>query len=66
MKWVASLLTDRKAAIWLDGHIESEEKVCIGVLQGSPVAVILFMLFTSPLFKIFSLTAKEPGVAIRW
>ena len=39
--------------------------MCIGVPQGSPVAPILFMLFTAPLFKLFSLIAREPGVAIR-
>lgn len=65
IKWVASFLTDRKAAIRLDGHIGSQEKVCIGVPQGSSVAPILFMLFTTPLFKLFSLTAREQGVAIR-
>ena len=65
IRWVASFLTDRKAAIRLDGHIGSQEKVCIGVPQGSPVAPILFTLFTAPLFKLFSLTAREPGVAIR-
>ena len=64
IRWVASFLTDRKAAIRLDGHIGSQEKVCIGVPQGSPVAPILFMLFTAPLFKLFSLTARGPGVAI--
>lgn len=39
--------------------------MCIGVPQGSPVAPILFMLFTALLFKIFFLIAREPGVAIR-
>lgn len=65
IRWIASFLTDRKAAIRLDGHIGSQEKVGIGVPQGSPVAPILFMLFTAPLFKLFSPTSREPGVAIR-
>lgn len=37
----------------------------IRVPQSLSVALILFMLFTAPLFKLFSLTAKEPGVPIR-
>lgn len=65
IRWITSFLTDRKAAIQLDGYIRSQEKVCIGVPQGSPVAPILFMLFTTLLFKLFFLTAREPGVVIR-
>ncbi len=43
----------------------SQEIVQIGVPQGSPVAPILFMLFTSPLFKLFSNEKKEAGISIR-
>ena len=60
-----SFLTDRKAAIRLDGYIGSQGKVCIRVPQGSLVALILFVLFTAPLFKLFSLAAREPGAAIQ-
>lgn len=65
IRWVASFLTNRKAAIRLDGYIGIQEKVQIGALQGSPVAPILFMLFTASLFKLFLNDKKEPGIAIR-
>lgn len=66
IRWVASFLTNRKAAIRLDGYTVIQEEVKIGVPQGSPVAPILFMLFTALLFKLFSDDKKEPGIAIRW
>ena len=47
IRWVASFLTDRKAAIRLDGQTGDQESIQIGVPQGSPVAPILFMLFTA-------------------
>lgn len=65
IRWVASFLTNRKAAIRLDGYTGIQEKIQIGVPQGSPVAPILFMLFTAPLFRLFSGDKKEPGIAIR-
>ena len=55
----------RKAAIRLDGQTKSQESVQIGVTQGSPVALILFMIFTAPLFKLFSNKKKEAGISIR-
>ena len=58
-------LTDRKAAIRLDRQTRSQESVQIGVQQGSPVAPILFMLFTAPLFKLFSNEKKKAGIYIR-
>lgn len=53
IRWVASFLHSRSAAIRLDGYIGEAKPVQIGVPQGSPAAPILFMLFTAPLFKIF-------------
>lgn len=55
-----SFLTDRKAAIRLDGHIGSQEKVNIGVPQGSPVVPILFILFTAPFVQaLFPMQLKN-------
>ena len=62
---MTSFLTDRKAAIRLDGQTGDQESIQIGVPQGSPVAPILFMLFTAPLFKLFSNEKKEIGISIR-
>ena len=65
IRWVASFLNDRTAAVRLDGEIGDQEPVKIGVPQGSPVAPILFMLFTAPLFKILTKEEKKAGIKIR-
>ena len=65
IKWVASFLNDRTAALRLDGETGDQEPVKIGVQQGSPVAPIIFMLFTAPLFKILTKEDKIAGVKIR-
>lgn len=64
IRWVASFLADRSAAIRLDGHTENQEPIQIGVPQGSPVSPILFMLFTEPLFKILQGNNKKTGLKI--
>lgn len=65
IRWVASFLTNRKAAIRLDGYTGIQEKIQIGVPQRSPAAPILFMLFIAPLFNLFLGDKKEPGIATR-
>lgn len=65
IRWVATFLQDRTAAIQLDGQTGAQKPVQIGVPQGSPVAPILFMLFTAPLFKLFFSDKKKPGLRIR-
>lgn len=63
--WVASFLSDRSAAIRLDGHTGDQEPIQIGVPQGSPALPILFMLFTAPLYKILQGNNKKAGLTIR-
>ena len=65
IRWVASFLNNRTAAVRLDGETNNQEPLKIGVPQGSPVAPILFMLFTAPLFKIFTKEDKNAGIKIR-
>lgn len=65
IRWVASFLNGRSAAVRLDGEISTQEPVKIGVPQGSPVAPILFMLFTAPLFKILTKDEKNGWDKIR-
>lgn len=65
IRWVASFLNNRTAAVRLDGETGNQEPVKIGVPQGSPVAPILFMLFTAPLFKILTKEDKNAGIKIR-
>lgn len=62
---VASFLNNRTAALRLDGETGDQEPVKIGVPQGSPVAPILFMLFTAPLFKILTKEDKNAGIKVR-
>lgn len=64
IRWVRSFLTERRAAIRLDGNTGAQEAVKIGIPQGLPTAPILFMLFTTPLFKLFSNEKKKAGVSI--
>ncbi len=65
IKWVASFLNDRTSAVWLDEETNNQEPVKIRVPQGSPVAPILFMLFTAQLFKILTKEEKKAGMKIR-
>lgn len=65
MRWLASFLNERTAAIWLDGQMEKQKVIEIGFPQRSPVAQILFMLFIAPLFKLFYKRNKKLGLTIQ-
>lgn len=52
IRWVASFLTNRKAAIRLDGYTGIQEEVQIGVPQGSPVAPI-YVIHRPPIQTFF-------------
>lgn len=65
IKWVASFLNDRTAALRLDGKTGDQEPIKIGVPQRSPVAPIFFIMFTAPQFKILIKEDKIVGVKIR-
>lgn len=52
--WTRSFLQDRKARILLDGQLGKEETVSSGIPQGSPVAPILFLLFSGSLFSLLT------------
>ena len=58
-------MTNRKAAICLDGQTRNQESVQIDVPQDSLLAPILFLLFTAPLFKLSSNKKKKAGISIR-
>lgn len=65
MRWITLFLNDCTATVQLDGEIDDQELVKIGVPQGLPVAPILFMLFIAPLFKILTKKEKKTGIKIR-
>ncbi|KAE8184492.1 hypothetical protein CF336_g7780, partial [Tilletia laevis] len=48
--FIASWLADRIAAIRLDGEVGAAEPCVTGLPQGSPLSLILFVLFLSPLW----------------
>lgn len=56
---------EKKAAIRLDGTTGVQKAIKMRVSQGSQITPILFMLFTAPLFKLFSNEKKKASVTIR-
>ena len=58
-------MTNRKTAICLDGQTKGQKSIQIEVPQDSIVVPILFILFTTSLFKLFSNKKKEIGISIR-
>lgn len=63
--WVSSFLNNRTVAIRLDRRTDDQKLIKIAVSQGCPMAHILFMLFTAPLFKLFQRVNKVAGLTIR-
>ena len=53
VKWVASFLDERQAAVCLDGIRGDMSHVENGIPQGSPVSPILAAYYTSDLFNLF-------------
>jgi ribonuclease HI/endonuclease/exonuclease/phosphatase family metal-dependent hydrolase len=51
VRWVASFLRDRTAAVVLPGHVQDSTRTAGSLPQGSPVSPILFMLFLAPLMR---------------
>ncbi len=48
--WTQSFLIDRWVELVIDGHINSKCKVETGISQGSPVSLILFLIYISGVF----------------
>ena len=53
VKWVSSFLSNREAAICLDGHISDSRPVENGIPQGSLISPALSILYASPVYKEF-------------
>lgn len=62
IKWVTSFATDRTVQIHLDGETGPIQNISCGLPQGSPISLILFMLYISPLFKMGN-SSKKFGFA---
>ena len=59
VRWVDSFLTDRQAAVCLDGIRGEMKGVENGIPQGSPVSPILAAFYTSELMEMFEQAANE-------
>jgi len=53
VKWVNSFLSNREAAICLDGRISDSRPVENGIPQGSPISPALSILYASPVYEEF-------------
>ncbi|KAE8238746.1 hypothetical protein A4X13_0g8396 [Tilletia indica] len=60
VRWVRSFLTARHAAIRLDGETSPMTPLNTGIPQGSPVSPILFIIFVSPLLRLFGPQSEDP------
>ena len=59
IKWVKSFLTDRQAAMCLDGKRGEMKRVENGIPQGSPVSPILATFYSAELLEIFTPTERR-------
>ena len=59
MRWVASFISQRSAAVRLDSETGTTVQIQSGLPQGSPTSPILFMLFMQPLFTLGSRDRKR-------
>ncbi|KAE8215350.1 hypothetical protein CF319_g9021, partial [Tilletia indica] len=59
VRWVQSFLTARLAAIRLDGETFPMTPLNTGIPQGSPVSPILFIIFVSPLLRLFGPQSED-------
>ena len=64
VKWVASFLSDRKAAVCLDGKRGEMAVVQNGIPQGSPISPILASFYSAPLLELFLPEATQATTPI--
>ncbi|KAE8218636.1 hypothetical protein CF326_g9121, partial [Tilletia indica] len=60
VRWVEAFLTERRAAVRLDGETTEMSTLDTGIPQGSPVSPILFIIFVSPLLRLFGPQSPDP------
>ncbi|KAF7373478.1 Reverse transcriptase from mobile element jockey protein [Mycena sanguinolenta] len=63
VKWTAAFLSDRQAAVCIDGRRGPMKKVENGIPQGSPVSPILSSFYSSELLEAFESTHQETRAA---
>ena len=60
IKWTASFLSNREAAICIDGRCDSMKPVDNGIPQGSPVSPILAAFYSAELLEKFNTPIQPP------
>ncbi|KAE8228212.1 hypothetical protein CF326_g6866, partial [Tilletia indica] len=60
VRWVEAFLKERSAAVRLDGETTEMSPLDTGIPQGSPVSPILFIIFVSPLLRLFGPQSPDP------
>ena len=60
IKWTASFLSDREAAVCIDGQYGNMKPVQNGIPQGSPVSPILAAFYSAELLEKFSIPQTIP------
>ena len=51
IRWTNSFLTNRQIQLVIDGYTCPSARLKTGVLQGSPVSLVLFIIYLSGIFK---------------
>jgi ribonuclease HI len=65
VKWTASFLSDREAAICIDGNYGEMKPVQNGIPQGSPVSPILASFYSAELLEKFAIPPSVPTPVLR-
>ena len=65
VQWTATFLSDREAAICLDGIRRQMQAVQNGIPQGSPASPILSIIYAAELLEIFEQAAREHEEMVR-
>jgi len=63
--WVQSFLTDRTQQITYSGQLSSVQSVLFGVLQGSVLGPLLYVLFTAELALVVDRIWPQPAPVCR-
>jgi len=61
VQWIQVFISDQNTTIVIQGYETLMSKVEIGVPQGSPLSLILFLLYTASLYEIYNCLKEGLG-----